>query len=719
MSLSLHRVGIIGALAVLPALAQVNVATLPGANAEAPRHSHAPIRNLQVRPDASAVSENWSGYAVTGAPGSVTDAKGSWVVPAVNCSELQSPYLSSWVGIDGWAGSATAEEIGTESECLNGTASYYAWYAFYPGATVEIQSLTIKAGDRISADVAFSGGQFTVNITDETSGASSNGVLSPPPGYSAQRSSAEWISEDQSEYNDFGTVVYGNEYTNAANTCGATVGNQSGPIGSLPGWFPITQVNSSGAIEATPSPLSSDGSSFSVTWQGLTTLWSFDGTNGAGPDAALVQATDGNFYGTTSGGGANGDGTIFKINQTGTLTTLSGFCPPSGCPGTQPARPMAGLVQGTNGDLYGTTYSGGANGSGTVFKISPSGTLTTLWRFCSQPGCADGKYPGAALVQATNANFYGTTSAGGANNGGTIFKITPSGSLTTLYSFCCTAGPNGALIQSTNGDFYGTTYEGGANANHGTVFKITPSGKLTTLYSFCAPSNCTDGSNPVAGLVQGTDGNFYGTTYGGGASNYGTVFKITPGGKLTTLYSFCAQSNCTDGYEPVAGLVQATDGNFYGTTLAGGAYLQGTVFKITPSDKLTTPYSFCSQVAGGVCTDGGHPQAGLIQGTDGNLYGTTSEGGAYSIGTVFSLSVGLGSFVETQTTSGKVGAAVKILGTDLTGATSVSFNGTAAAFKVVSSSEITTTVPAGATTGTVRVVTPSGTLSSNVPFRVP
>jgi uncharacterized repeat protein (TIGR03803 family) len=625
------------------------------------------------------------------------------------------------VGIDGWAGSATAEEIGTESECLNGTASYYAWYAFYPGATVEIQSLTIKAGDRISADVAFSGGQFTVNITDETSGASSNGVLSPPPGYSAQRSSAEWISEDQSEYNDFGTVVYGNEYTNAANTCGATVGNQSGPIGSLPGWFPITQVNSSGAIEATPSPLSSDGSSFSVTWQGLTTLWSFDGTNGAGPDAALVQGTDGNFYGTTSGGGSNGYGTIFEINPAGALTTLSGFCPASGCTGAHGATPMAGLVQGTNGDLYGTTYSGGANGSGTVFRITPTGTLTTLYSFCSRPGCADGKYPGAALVQATNGNFYGTTSGGGSNNFGTLFKITANGSLTTLYSFCsqsnCTDGEGpGALIQATNGDLYGTTVGDGSTSD-GTVFKITQSGKLTTLYSFCSQANCADGFHPGARLVQATDGDFYGTTYEGGANGYGsgTVFKITPSGKLTTLYSFCAQ--CTDGSNPEAGLVQATDGGLYGTTRFGGANNNGTVFKITPRGTLTTPYRFCAQ---GGCTDGSYPEAELIQGTDGNLYGTTSQGGANSgDGTVFRLSVGLGPFVETQTSVGKVGAAVKILGTNLTGATSVSFNGTAAVFKVVSSSEITTTVPNGATTGTVKVVTPSGTLSSNVPFRVP
>jgi uncharacterized repeat protein (TIGR03803 family) len=626
------------------------------------------------------------------------------------------------VGVDGWAGSATVEEIGTESECLNGTASYYAWYAFYPAAAVTIQSLTIKAGDRVSTDVSFSGGQFTVNITDETTGASFSGVLSPPPGYSAQRSSAEWISENQSEYYNFGTLFYGNDYTNISNTCGATVGNQSGPIGSLVGWFPITQVNSSGAIEAIPSPLSSDGSSFSVLWQGLTTLWSFDGTDGAVPDAALVQATDGDFYGTTSGGGAFGYGTIFKINPAGALTTLSGLCPASGCTGVHGATPMAGLIQGTNGNFYGTTESGGANGSGTVFKITPTGTLTTLYSFCSHSGCADGSAPSAALVQATNGNFYGTTSGGGSNNFGTLFKITANGSLTTLYSFCSQAscadgaGP-GTLIQATNGDFYGTT-GGGGSTDVGTVFKIMPSGKLTTLYSFCAQANCTDGKYPGAGLVQATNADFYGTTYGGGASNYGTVFKITPGGKLTTLYSFCARgdASCTDGIEAQGGLVQATDGGLYGTTRFGGANNNGTVFKITPKGTLTTPYSFCSQ--GGVCTDGSYPEAGLIQGTDGNLYGTTT-GSANNDGTVFRLSVGLGPFVETQTTVGKVGAAVKILGTNLTGATSVSFNGTGAVFKVVSSSEITTTVPAGATTGTVKVVTPNGTLSSNVPFRVP
>ncbi len=246
---------------------------------------------------------------------------------------------------------------------------------------------------------------------------------------------------------------------------------------------------------------------------------------------------------------------------------------------------------------------------------------------------------------------------------------------------------------------------------------------LTTLYSFCSQTNCTDGNEP-RGLVQAADGNFYGTTAFGGAyyNNYcsadpgcGTVFEITPAGVLTTLYSFCSQPNCPDGGHPV-GLVQATDGNFYGATEWGGANGHGTVFEITPSGTLTTLYSFCAQAN---CADGANPEGRLMQATNGNLYGTTYYGGANVDGTVFSLSVGLGPFVETLPTSGNVGATVIILGNKLTDATSVTFNGTAATFTVVSSSEITTTVPTGATTGTVEVTIPSGTLSSNIAFQVP
>jgi uncharacterized repeat protein (TIGR03803 family) len=280
----------------------------------------------------------------------------------------------------------------------------------------------------------------------------------------------------------------------------------------------------------------------------------------------------------------------------------------------------------------------------------------------------------------------------------------------TIYSFCsqsnCTDGgnPYAGLVQATNGHFYGTTNEGTGAYFEGTVFEITPSGGLTTLHTFSG----AEGGGPYAGLVQATSGNFYGTTCFGGAHGYGSVFTITPSGKLTTLHSF----DYTDGDNPYGALVQATNGDFYGTTYGGGANnVYGTVFKITPSGKLTTPHSLDR-------TDGASPYAGLVQATNGDFYGTTDEGGANNYGTVFRLAVGLGPFVKTQPTSGTVRAAVKILGTSLTGATGVTFNGTAAVFKVVSSSEITTAVPTGATTGTVEVTTPKGTLKSNVAFRV-
>ncbi len=379
--------------------------------------------------------------------------------------------------------------------------------------------------------------------------------------------------------------------------------------------------------------------------QTFTTVKSFDYTDGAYPIAGLMQATDGNLYGTTFAGGGGqcnigGCGTVFKITTSGTLTTLHSFDLADG------ATPYAGLVQATDGNLYGTTSGTYAPGSyGTVFEITPSGTLTTLYSFNS----ADGAYPFAGLVQATNGNFYGTTSAGGANGYGTVFEITPSGTLTTLHSFNSTDGatPYGGLVHATDGDFYGTTVDGGTGCGGrgcGTVFKITASDTLTTLHSF----DGADGAQPYAGLVQATDGNLYGTTYAGGVagcggSGCGTVFKITPSGTLTTLHSF----EGSDGNQPYAGLVQATDGYLYGTTTySGGAYgCCGTIFKITLSGTLTTLYnSFCTKVS---CSDGAEPWAGLVQTTGGSFYGTTELGGAYGelggisgYGVVFRLSFG-------------------------------------------------------------------------------
>jgi uncharacterized repeat protein (TIGR03803 family) len=439
--------------------------------------------------------------------------------------------------------------------------------------------------------------------------------------------------------------------------------------------------------------------------QTFTTLHSFDHTDGQYPEAGLVLSTNGKLYGTTYDGGVNNDGTVFKITPSGTLTTVHSF------DGTDGALLIAGLLQAANGDSYGTTFEGGTSGNcrggcGTVFKITPSGTLTTLHSFDN----TDGSNPQGALIQATDGKFYGTTSGGGANGFGTVFKITPNGTLTTLHSFdfyTDGSSPVAGLVQATDGKFYGTTYDGGANSD-GTVFKITPSGTLTTLHTF----DGTDGTLPYAGLIQGANGHFYGTTEEGGTNGLGTVFKITPNGTLTTLHSF----DNADGATPVAALVQATDGRFYGTTYYGGADGDGTIFTITPSGVLTTLHSFDN-------TDGAYPYAAVIQDTNGKLYGTTFLGGssgacAGGCGTVFSLSVGSGPFVETNPTSGKVGAAIKILGTDLTGATNVRFNGIEAKFTIVSASEITTTVPKGATTGPVRVITPTGKLQSNVPFQV-
>ena len=253
---------------------------------------------------------------------------------------------------------------------------------------------------------------------------------------------------------------------------------------------------------------------------------------------------------------------------------------------------------------------------------------------------------------------------------------------------------------------YGTTIYGGAD-HDGTVFDITPSGSLTTLHSF----DGKDGGEPDAGLVQGTNGNFYGTTSVGGARKAGTVFEITPSGSLTTVYSFCSQSECADGAHPEVALTQGSDGNLYGTTVNGGANDEGTIFAITPGGTLTTLYDFSSQTD---CQNGGVNDGGLVQDTNGTFYGTTG----CQLGMVFSLSVGLGPFVETNPAAGRVGAKVGILGTNLTGATNVTFNGTAAEFTVKSATLIVAEVPSGATSGTVQVQLPRGPLSSNVPFIV-
>jgi uncharacterized repeat protein (TIGR03803 family) len=485
----------------------------------------------------------------------------------------------------------------------------------------------------------------------------------------------------------------------------------------------------------------------------FTSRASFDGTDGANPQSSLTQGIDGNFYGTTRFGGlpeaicGGGCGTAFRLTPEGTLTVLHNFCSLASC--ADGANP-GGLVPSSNGNIYGTTEGGGTGkhctitaGCGTVFSITPAGKVTTIYSFCSQADCSDG-YVGwtvPGLIRATNGNFYGTTYGGGANGYGTAFEITPTGKLTTLYSFCsethCADGsyPLAALVQGSDGNFYGTTNGGGggtyctiASLLCGTVFRITSAGKLTAIYNFCNLQNCSDGTTPYGALAQGRDGNFYGTTYSGGANsscplNCGTVFKITPGGKLTTLYSFCPQTGCADGFGPWAGLSLGTDGNFYGTTgyggnSDGGASGNGIIFKVTPAGALTVLYSFDN-------TDGSGPFAQLVQATNGTLYGTTTYGGDLSCsspngcGTIFNLSVGLNPFVETNPASGREGTKVGILGQGFNSSSVVKFGGTKATTVVRSGTTfISATVPAGALTGVVTVTNGTTTLTSAETFKV-
>jgi uncharacterized repeat protein (TIGR03803 family) len=393
--------------------------------------------------------------------------------------------------------------------------------------------------------------------------------------------------------------------------------------------------------------------------QVLTTLHAFAGApDGVAPDAGLIQASDGNFYGTTTAGGIfqnctmqpnEGCGTVFRMNPTGLVSILHNFCGQGGGMCTDGFYPRGPLIQATDGNFYGITENGGLHRAGALFKITPSGTLTTIYAFCSQSSCADGGYDGfegPGLVQGTDSDFYGTAPQGGEHLHGTIYKVAPGGTLTVLYNFCsggfgCPDGyyPEAGLILAADGNFYGTTTNGGnlPPENGGTVFKITAGGTLTTLYRFCSQggASCTDGESPQASLVQGADGDFYGTTLEGGAYGGGTIFKVTPSGVLTTLYSFCAQSGCADGSNPFGPLFKASDGNFYGTATFGGIETGfpvcsnengcGTLFKITPTGTFTLLHQFCSQSG---CLDGAQPgYVALTMGRDRSLYGTTFYGG--------------------------------------------------------------------------------------------
>jgi uncharacterized repeat protein (TIGR03803 family) len=422
---------------------------------------------------------------------------------------------------------------------------------------------------------------------------------------------------------------------------------------TVPSGTVISQSPAGGTAVANGSAVNLIVSSGPATAAVETILYSFGASafDGQGPQAGLVQGPNGNYYGTTSSGGEWDEGTVFNVTPAGVYTLMYSFTDGNNT-GLDGAFPTAALILGANGNLYGTTFFGpdyltASANAGSVFEITPAGAETLLYSFGAS--ATDGQNPTSRLIQGTDGNFYGTTELGGTHCNssgiacGTFFKVTPAGVETVLYNFGATSTdantPEAALILGANGNLYGTTILGGAHGA-GTVFMITPAGVETVLYSFGA--SATDGIEPKASLILGTDGNFYGTTSTGGAhvsaeNIGGTVFKLTPAGVYSVLYSFGASS--TDAVEPVAGLIQGADGNFYGTTASGGANGQtalnsGTVFMLTPAGVETVLHSF-----GVSSTDGSEPEGSLIQDADGNLYGTTFMGGANGDGTVFKITL--------------------------------------------------------------------------------
>jgi uncharacterized repeat protein (TIGR03803 family) len=423
----------------------------------------------------------------------------------------------------------------------------------------------------------------------------------------------------------------------------------------------------------------------------------------------MSQGRDGNLYSTITNDGTKNDGTVYHITTAGALTTVYNFCSLTSC--TDGAGPQGGVTLGFDGNFYGTTLGGGSHAAGTVFKVTPTGTLTTLWNFANG---TDDSVPVYTTALGQDGSMYGVSV--GQYNGqyGALFKISAAGVFKALRDFGYTNGADPNLpTQGTDGNFYGTTQGGGdPTCKCGVIYKATAAGAITVLHAF--KGYPTDGNRPIGILVQGPDGNFYGTTYKGGTTNgNGTVFKITPTGALTLLHSFNYGNSNFDAQLPLAGLTLGPDGNFYGVTGNGGTKNGGAIFKITPAGSESVLYSFCSVT----CNDGFGPATPLVLHTDGKFYGNTN-GNSLGGSVFYSFDVGFKPLVDLVTWSAKVGKTVEILGQGFTGTTGVSFNGVPATFTNVSDTYMTATVPAGALTGTVTVTTFTSTMRSNRAFLV-
>jgi len=367
--------------------------------------------------------------------------------------------------------------------------------------------------------------------------------------------------------------------------------------------------------------------------QTFTVLYNFKGSpDGANPYAGLLQDTAGNLYGTTTVGGSSNDGTVFKVDTSGTETVLHAF---SGADGISP---YAGVIMDAKGNLYGTSANGGTGcsgtGCGTVFELTSKAggrwTETVLHKFTADP---DGAYP-FGLIQDAKGNLYGATEVGGTTGVfGTVFKVSKAGKETVLHSFA--GGPSdgafpylAGVIMDTKGNLYGDTFEGGDSPyNGGVVYKLGKSGALTVLHSF---GDGEDGLLAIGTPAMDKQGNLYGATYRGGSSGYGTVWKVSKKGKETVLYNFCSLSNCDDGEYPYAGVILDAQGNLYGVTTEGGVSNDGVVYELNTKGVLTVLHSFAG-------SDGEFPTGGLILDAQGNLYGTAVYGGSDGSGTVWKL----------------------------------------------------------------------------------
>jgi uncharacterized repeat protein (TIGR03803 family) len=439
--------------------------------------------------------------------------------------------------------------------------------------------------------------------------------------------------------------------------------------------------------------------------QTVSTLYNFVGGKNSGANpwyVTLVQGTNGQLYGTTYNGGSKGLGTFFEVTTSGTLTVLHSFVGGA----TDGASPTGGLTLGTDGNFYGTTQQGGASLQGTVFKMTTTGTITLLHSFNS---VFDGAFPWSPPIEGTDGNFYGTASGGKGNNG-LVYKVTSSGTYTTLYILTPGIGtyPIAPPTQGADGFLYLPVSLGGANSC-GSILKLTTAGVLNSSYMFpCGPG----GAFPIGPLVQASNGNFYSTTQDGGTNGEGTIYQVTTGLAVTILHSF--GTTFGDGSYPGAGLLLATDGNYYGSTAEGGTFDDGVLFNTTTSGTYKDLYSFNNSVNLMQTS----PLSPEVQNTNGLLYGVTEFGGTNNQGTIYSLNMGLAPFVNAPLFSGKEGGSVLILGNHLSGTSMVTFNGVPASFEVKSDTHLSATVPSGATSGYIEVTTGSGVVKSRKVFRI-